>query len=299
MFLLTYNTVTSEDTGKMSLLYFVVISIPLVIIGYFQLILGTANHFSNYWGQQYDRIYSTFAHPNQFAFYLAVIIFALLLIVQKRILTRISLIYCGIITVAILLTYSRAVWLCIGVCVAGIMISSRRLWFPAIIGCLCLVFLLSPIIRTGMKDTIDPNLGQRNSVDMRLEITKSLLTQAFAKKPFLGFGLGTSEQLVKKYTKYQELPPHNDYIRVLVETGALGCLVFILYLVFLFVLPLKRPQLLITNVYLRIYNLMVLFLAVIIAATNHIGNVSTMGMWFALLGIIYKLLQLSRQTECA
>ena len=150
-----------------------------------------------------------------------------------------------------------------------------------------------------MKDTIDPNVGQKNSVDMRLEITKCLLKQAVAQKPFLGFGLGTSEQLVKKYTKYPELPPHNDYIRVLVETGALGCLAFILYLLSLFILPLKRPQLLITNEYLRIYNFMVVFLAVIIAATNHMGNVSTMGMWFALLGIIYKLLQLSRQTECA
>jgi O-antigen ligase len=298
MFILTYNTVNSEETGNKSLLYFALISIPPVIIGYLQLLFGTADHYSSFWGQRYDRIYSTFAHPNQFAFYLAVMLFALLSMFQRKVFPRLSLIYGGIVIVAILLTYSRAVWLCMGVCLAVFILFSPRLWAPAVVCCMCLVFLLSPIIRTGMKDTLDPNFGQRTSVDMRINITESLLKKAFLQKPLLGFGLGTSEKLVKEHTDYPELPPHNDYIRVLVEAGALGFAAFFIYLLSLVVLPFGRLGPFFTNRNVRLYHIMILFLAVIIAATNHLGNVSTMGMWFALLGIVYKLLKLDCENEC-
>ena len=216
--------------------------------------------------------------------------FALLLMAQMKIWPFLSLIYSGFVLIAIFLTYSRAVWLTLAACLVGYSLFSRRLWLSVIITGVCLVVFLGSTIQDRMEDITQKKVGQTTSLDMRYEITESLL-KVFPQKPLIGFGLGTSQQLVETYTKYHELPPHNDYIRILVETGGIGFLSFVIFLFSLYTIPLSHLNLFISNIHLKTFSFMILFITFIILGTNHLGNVSTMGIWFALLGIVYRLFE--------
>jgi O-antigen ligase len=77
----------------------------------------------------------------------------------------------------------------------------------------------------------------------RLTIDRDVL-KIFAKKPVLGWGLGTFPEIYPQfstlYTNLQVGAAHNDYLQLLVETGALGFATMLWFLLTLFCSALKK-----------------------------------------------------------
>jgi O-antigen ligase len=77
----------------------------------------------------------------------------------------------------------------------------------------------------------------------RLTIDRDAL-KIFAQKPVLGWGLGTFPDIYPQFsnlsTNFQVGPAHNDYLQLLVETGALGFATMLWFLLILFGSALKK-----------------------------------------------------------
>jgi O-antigen ligase len=77
----------------------------------------------------------------------------------------------------------------------------------------------------------------------RLTIDRDVL-KIFAQKPVLGWGLGTFPDIYPHFsnlsTNFQVGPAHNDYLQLLVETGALGFATMLCFLLMLFGFALKK-----------------------------------------------------------
>jgi O-antigen ligase len=298
IFLMAYNLIDSEVKVINSLRYLVYAAIIPITYGFYQLATGTGQHLTNFWGQSEHRIFSTFSHANQFAFFLAMIAMALIVLIQQTPKKRIPLfISLGVVLLAILFTFSRSVWLTLTVCIFIISIFYKKLRVPVLIITIGFILLLSPIIIQGMSNIVDKQKGQQNSLDFRISMTTQLFEKAFPERPLLGFGPGSAEMVVAKYTRFGHIVPHNDYIRILIEFGAVGLLSFLFFLFINFLIIVKDIKQIGRNNYFTAIFIMFLFLSTILVATNHIGNISTSGIWFLLLGILYKGNKLQMESE--
>lgn len=298
IFLLAYNLPADQADVERSLKYLVLTAGFPVLIGYWQVLTGAGLGYTNFWGQSYNAIFSTFAHPNQYAFYLANIGIALFVILARDRGRRLLYMFIGAnVFSSILLTFSRAVWFGMVFCSLIAMLFYKKLRGPVAIAAILIGVLGASLIMQGLADIIHKKRGQKNSMDFRIEVTRQLMENAVWRKPMLGFGPGSAADVVGKYTKYEPIVPHNDYLRVLVETGTLGLLAFVSFLASGFFLVLRNYRTIRTDYFLSGMLIVLVFFAVTIVGTNHLGNVSTSGIWFCLFGNLYKGFQLGSSAE--
>jgi O-antigen ligase len=179
-----------------------------------------------------DRVYGTLAHPNAaaaiFGVGLAVALWRMLETRRRR-----YLVAAAMFAVAMLATKSLGgVAQMFVTLVAYAFLTRRRDTRGAVTAAvaiaLAVVFVLSPLgsDRVGeLSSTTSPTQAiqgnQTNSVDWRFANWIKLI-EAWQEKPVLGWGLGTTETLVVP----GENIPHSDVVRLLVETGVVGFLVF-------------------------------------------------------------------------
>ncbi|SDY66910.1 O-antigen ligase [Modestobacter sp. DSM 44400] len=176
------------------------------------------------------RVTGTFLHPNAFGFYLV-----LLLIMGTAIFRYLQggprLLVGAVVAVGsveLLLTYSRGSWATVvaGVLVVGVL-QSRKLLLLVPAG-LALVVVLAPSVLTRLSDlsqeeTINGTPG--NSFLWRVQHWGVVLEGAQGHE-FLGLGPSASD-----YLGAEVLPPHNDFVRMYVETGVLGTTVYLAVIV--------------------------------------------------------------------
>jgi hypothetical protein len=294
LFIIAYNLPSNLSEINTSLKLLIMTAILPLSLGYWQIFTNQGLHYSNFWGQSYHAIFSTFAHPNQYAFFLGTIAIALILKIQERRPKAIYIFFIGNVLISIIFTYSRAVWLCLLICVGIASLIYKKLRLPlAVFGLLIFIFMAS-IIMGGLEDIVHKRKGQSNSLDFRINISKQLAENAFPRKPLLGFGPGTSPNIVGKYTQYPPIVPHNDYMRVLIEGGAVSFMVLLSFFSYNFIHLIGKQKNLQEKLYKKGLLILLTYFTVIIIATNHLGNVSTSGIWFCLYGILYKGYSLSK-----
>lgn len=292
-FLVAYNLIDSETKVIKSIIYFTLTSLAPMVVGFYQLMTGTGMNVSNFWGQSVHRIYSTFAHPNQYAFYLAMVAFALIILIQRCPQYRVVLIpIFAAVSLSIVFTFSRSVWFSFLFCTLVLCFFYNKLRIPALLMVILFALYLTPVFLEGMANIIYKEKGQQNSIDFRVNLSHDLLTEAFPKKPYFGFGAGSVEKVVGKHTRFKPIVPHNDYLRILIESGVVGLCGFFLFLSVNFFHIINTRIRLKGNPYFPSLLIMLTFLSGILIGTNHLGNVSTSGMWFLLYGILYRGFQL-------
>src|SRR4051794_1293221 len=199
--------------------------VPL-LVGVLQYSVGSFLKESNGLG----RVTGTFLHPNALGFYLV-----LLLIMGTavfRYLNGPARLLVGAVLVGgaveLLWTYSRGSWISVvvGVLVVGALQSRKLLLLvPA---ALALVVVLIPSVTTRLSDlsqadTINGTPG--NSFLWRISHWGVVLAGARGHE-FLGIGPSSSDFLGDEV-----LPPHNDFVRMYVETGVLGTVVYLAFIV--------------------------------------------------------------------
>ncbi|MGH2641167.1 MAG: O-antigen ligase family protein [Actinomycetota bacterium] len=168
-----------------------------------------------------DRVRGTFLHSNPFAAYLF-LMFTLAVSLYPHVERRWKLVLaplaiaCGACLIA---TYSRGAWAAtvLALIVVGILQDRRILW---LLGATSIVAVLAiPSIRVRLSDLTESQKesgAPGNSLVWRLQYWQEVL--ALQDDPW--FGIGIKE--VELGATAASTPPHNDPIRIFVETGFLG-----------------------------------------------------------------------------
>ena len=222
VFLAVEQLLTDRARTRRVLLACYASAIVPILVAALQVSSGTFLRSANGLG----RVTGTFVHPNAFGFYLV-----LLLVMGAGVLRHlrglpwafVALVLAGG-TVALVLTYSRGSWISLvaGIVVVGVL-QSRKLLLLLPAGLLA-VPLLAPSVLARLAD-----LGQSQSVIgtpgnsflWRVEHWLLVLRSARGHE-LLGIGPGASDFLGDRV-----LPPHNDFVRMYVETGMLGLLAYL------------------------------------------------------------------------
>jgi O-antigen ligase len=172
-----------------------------------------------------DRIRGTFLHSNPFAAYLFLVITLIVSVfphVERRwklVLAPLGL-ACGACLIS---TYARGAWVAtlLAICVIGLLQDRRILWLLG--GTLITVALLVPSVRVRLSDLSESQKetgAPGNSLVWRLQYWQDVL--ALQDHPIVGIGFKEVE-----LTESTSTAPHNDPIRVFVETGLLGLAAYV------------------------------------------------------------------------
>lgn len=222
LILIVLNQVFLTPRAIRLILGAVVISsvVPMVAAAY-QFVTNSGLHESG----SFSRVQGTFSHPNPFAIYLTLLIvmgaavFRYLSPARKLLL----LVFMGGWGACLLLTYTRSAWLATiaGVLVVGLFQGKRVV---AVFG-LVLIGLLFLVPSTAARfadlereQTVSGAAG--NSLVWRIGYWKQAID--LNHDPLLGNGLRS----IKETTDIEK-EPHNDFIRVFVETGVIGLLAYV------------------------------------------------------------------------
>jgi O-antigen ligase len=184
-----------------------------------------------------SRINGTFVHPNPFAAYLFLII-VLGVAVFPHLATRWrwvlgALVFaCGAVLVS---TYARGAWIAtlIGLVVVAALQTRRLLW---VIGVAIVAIAISvPSVGIRLADLSESRSesgAPANSLSWRIRYWDQAL--ALQDNPLLGIGLREVEATLEEGKE-----PHNDFVRIYVETGLLGLAAYLWLLSALFMKALR------------------------------------------------------------
>lgn len=236
IYILTLQLARSKGFNYVINWLFLSLPIPLTV-GFYQLIFHKGRIVGGV-----HRIFGTFAHPNNFALYLVLFIGLTIwkLKSAKKKLFWLLLLLAEVI--ALVNTFSvgglvMAVTLFIFIFLKEVRKRKKRLYLVAIVVIAMFTGFLFLQSRYGqmrieeLKRT--PSLSEvieketvTNSFTWRVVHWK-LLIDEWREKPLLGYGLHTSGDFVSPW----HAEPHNDYIRFLAETGLVGLIIFLGFLV--------------------------------------------------------------------
>ena len=224
---LVLNQLLTTERALKHLLVAVYVSLAIpALVGAYQVVTKSGYHVS----AEFSRVRGTFDHPNPFSIYLTMLIVmgvALVLKVQRRSVKLLLLGAIGVSGTFLLLTYTRSAWIAT---LAGLLVvafyQGKRL-VPIMGFAVVLVVLLVPSVAERFSDlsTETTQSGAAgNSLVWRFDYWRQALE--LSENPIAGAGLRT----VQASTDVSK-EPHNDFIRVYVETGLIGLSAYLWFLV--------------------------------------------------------------------
>lgn len=214
-----------DETRRITARIITLVAVLPLAFGYYQALTGTGYYFPGYQGTEFAlRPLGTFGHPAVLASFLVLVatLLAAAYALKWQLWPR-PVVYAfgGLYLGLLVFTYARTEWLG-GLVALGIiaLLRFKRLLLAGAIG-IALIFLAVPTVRERLT-------GQQagESWAWRQDVWDASLYWAESAGP-AGHGLDTSPQLLNWRLPHVDSPPHNDYLRVLVEAGFLGLLAFL------------------------------------------------------------------------
>jgi len=231
LYLIGYMIIKKEDLGKFIKIIILSALIPSIFAIYQYL---TDTGLSIPFEGIYNRIYGTFAHPNLLAFYLimpiALSLFIFLTGEKKKINYLFYLIpLFGYITV-LSLTYTRGAWLAFIILIFIIGVLRYRLFLISFFIIIFFFYIGIEPINNRVNDLLKNNPD--SSISWRINLWKNGM-KYISEKPLLGYGTGTSKELIlkKRGPQYGSSDPHNDYLKITLENGFLGLVSYIFLII--------------------------------------------------------------------
>lgn len=228
---------TNEDIGKIVLAYFVSSVLP-VLMGLYQFATDQGVYVDGF-----HRVYGTFVVPPVLAFYLVGLLpLSIVYLVHTRAksVKVLMAIWICLMLIDLVATYTRGAW--IGVFIALSMLAFWRyrallIILPVLLIALAVAFPQT-VERFGDLNEVRPIYGysEANTFAWRTRFWFDTVLANSESSLFVGAGLGAIKQ-----TYYTD--PHNDYLRLYVETGVLGTLSYLAVLVSLFATAAKTYRL--------------------------------------------------------
>ncbi len=251
------NAMRSEREARAAVLAIIIMGALVSILGIIQTLAGPDSamnsglEFLTLYSGTTMRAYSTFGHPNQFAGYIILVIPLVFIqfVEARQSWERLILGLAAVIMItALIFTFTRGAWLAVflvGLVLIYMNVPKKLLWIGALlIAITSTVFLLNqgPLekARQAVLKRVS-SLGhpeQEDSVSFR-KVCFATGMKMFRQHPLIGFGAGEYERNIRKYfdEDYYAWPAmdkhiHNLYLQILIETGLLGLLSFLLLIAY-------------------------------------------------------------------
>ncbi|MDD2702827.1 MAG: O-antigen ligase family protein [Candidatus Omnitrophica bacterium] len=228
-----YAVVYFKDKERRFFLYITASAVLPLAFGLQQAIFKTGLADSDF-----NRIFGTFLHPNVLAQYLVLIITVVmyqLTTFKERLLLKLVLYFTAVIAITeLMFTFTRGAWIGLSsTFMIYLLIKTKpvmKLRF-IMIGMLAAT-LIFPIAQKRFADLKEPSSDRINSWQWRLQQWE-MTAQSINEHPAFGHGIGMYE---KKFA----IMAHNDYIRIVYETGFAGLGAYILFFMFILFTAIKR-----------------------------------------------------------
>lgn len=203
------------------------------LVAFQQLATGTGGLIDTTGTTEVNRAVGTLGNPNPFAHYLVLTLLATCALLDG---TRgwrrwLWLGLAGLQAIALGATFTRGAWLAAAVALAVLLLTGglRHAWRWLLI--VSVVFGVLLLLNADTLDARFANLDssnlETNSAASRLAIWQSMLAfLATSSRIVTGFGVGSVTAIADRYLQLP-LVTHNDYLRVLVELGAVGLLIWV------------------------------------------------------------------------
>jgi len=249
-----------------------------------------------------SRLFGTFSHPNPFASFVLITLSITLFLMlkakdhQKKWLLGI-LFFWGIIILE--QTYARGAWLAFLIFLFIITFKKSPRVLLGIIIASVMLFFISTSIQERVQDIYNPPAD--SSVRWRFEQWNRIYS-AYVKKPLTGYGIGT-ETVVHE----NEFGPnagnqytHNDFLRIALETGIFGFLIYFMLLFFTFI-KLFRSYIKEKNPYLKDFGLFALTLYIGLLSysltNNNLNETVTQWLMWGIIGAVFALYSANKETK--
>ncbi len=234
MFLLVYNGIDNMKKVRLMLWSFTVSTVVPILFGFYEIISG---NYGLVRPSDVDRVSSVFGIANAFGIYMSIAMIAILmlfLLEKTRKNKGFLLVLLVLLVVLQVFSLNRGTWISLFL---GTLISSmfykRKIqfrWF-VIAGMLVVILFAGQIITRFSKiDYVDESGRTHNTFKGRVEYWKAIIP-LILENPIIGYGIGTSEVVTAKLLK-NAIPPHNDYLRLALDIGVPGAMIYMLFLFF-------------------------------------------------------------------
>jgi O-antigen ligase len=251
LFILVVDNLESERDIRRMIRFLILSSLVPLFVAFIQI-------FSNFNLQIFSlepffRVKSTLTHPNAYAFYLVmIIVLSMSIFLHQRLkFNRTSFfLLIVLLLLPLIFTYTRSAWigLVLAIFSMGILQSRKLLIFaPLAFYGIVLVF---PIVFQRFDPIFNPELFQYTSLAWRIKLWSASIPY-FLSSPILGNGLGSFQLIGYEIDEWFAVA-HNDYLRILVETGVIGFSGFILLLFSLFKLSIRTYKEMVNSYYQHI-----------------------------------------------
>lgn len=281
------------------------------IFGIYQFIAPTADIVSEIG----NRLHGTFAHPNAFAFTLVLAVVSTITLFTTARASRMLWVVLGVtFFTMLLLTYTRSAW--VGIASAGLIWLFgyyRKLILPTI-AVLALIVFSFPALATYTQNSFGIHL-EDTSLVKRAGISEDESTESFAwrtrtwketlpavwERPITGHGIGTFPLVRQRFigfeTDLRALEAHNDYLRLVVEIGIVGLVLYLLLFTRIVRLLMHRlthsAQ---AQPYLVGYAAIVIAMLIMSFSDNILRNAPVQWMFWSLTGVMVAAITTSRYT---
>lgn len=176
------------------------------------------------------RAYGTFGHPNMLAYYLVFIIILTLAVAlnlnYRRIEPYLYLLLALFYLIILIFTYTRGAYICLAL--ALLAIGFFRYRFVLLVS--LILFSYFYFLAAPFSERIDSlfQVSAGDSTLWRISLWQDGLSYT-KDHPWSGYGIGTAASIIgnNRPDSMGSTEPHNDYLKVLLETGLPGLLAFI------------------------------------------------------------------------
>jgi putative inorganic carbon (HCO3(-)) transporter len=229
LFILIVDVLRSDRDVRRMVRFLVLSSLVPISVGLVQLCSNLDASFFSL--EPSFRLSATLTHPNAYAFYLVMItVIAVGLFSQAGSgMHRIGLLsLIALLLTSLVFTYTRSAWIGLAIAVLGLAIlKNRKLLIVAPLA-LCGVLLVFPVISLRFDALFSDELFRYTSLAWRLKIWTASVPY-FLSHPIFGNGFGAF-QLIGHQIDDWFAAAHNDYLRLLVETGLVGLSAYLILL---------------------------------------------------------------------
>jgi len=180
------------------------------------------------------RANGTFVHPNMLAFYLVFVItlslFIFLTLRREAVEKYFYLLLVLPLIATLIFTYTRGAWLCLSLTLLLIGLTRFRIFLISALLVLAIFYMGFPVIQERVNSLA--SFSATDSTVWRLDLWRDAFSYSSV-HPLVGYGPGMAETVIgnNRSVILGSSEPHNDYIKIILETGALGLAAYLLLIV--------------------------------------------------------------------
>jgi O-antigen ligase len=236
LLILSFNAIDEKEDFLLFAKVLILGSVVPILFGFYQKVTGYVFPWhEGKWWLDAGRISSLFGRWNEYGIYLSIILVLLTCVIINEEKTGRRwkwILWSGLAAISFVISLNRGSWIALAL---GFLVAffahMRRIqirWY--VIGTiLVLIFGLGIIMKRFTElHQVSVDGNTQNTFAGRIEYWILLIKLAF-KRYLLGWGAGTAVFLAEKKLN-SDLPPHNDYIRLLLESGVVSVILYLLFM---------------------------------------------------------------------